>query len=152
MYYFLKEDFEELNKQIDKLTSQIREIGQEMGKSCKEGAETFHDNFAFEDGERQQYMLSKRLVDLIRIRNGARIIFPESTGNKASIGRTLIIRDEQTKKTQKIKIGSYMVLKEKETISYNSPLARVLIGAEAEETRIGKIGGKEKKYKIIEIK
>lgn len=67
MYYFLKEDFEALNAEINKIADKIKEIGKEMGKSCQEGAETFHDNFAYEDGERQQYMWSGRIRELIRI-------------------------------------------------------------------------------------
>jgi thymidylate kinase len=30
----------------------IREIGRQMGQACEEGAETFHDNFGWEDGDR----------------------------------------------------------------------------------------------------
>lgn len=151
MYYFLKEDFEDLIEKITGLTNQIRKIGQEMGASCKEGAETFHDNFAFEDGERQQYMLSKRLVELIRIRNNARVISPNKDSARVSIGKTIILKDEYTGKTQSVRIGSYMVLKNGNAISYNSPLARILIGAKVGEIRNGKIGGREKKFSIIKI-
>jgi len=153
MYYFLKDDFDELNDQILKICDKIREIGQEMGSSCKEGAETFHDNFAYEDGERQQFMWSKRLRELIGIRNNARVISDDQVTDSVSLGRTVTIRDEISGETQIAKIGSYMVLKcgEMKTISYNSPLARILIGAKVGEKKEGFIGGKKRGYSILKI-
>ncbi|OHA24282.1 MAG: hypothetical protein A3G52_02045 [Candidatus Taylorbacteria bacterium RIFCSPLOWO2_12_FULL_43_20] len=65
MNFFLPEDFEKLNQEITGLCDRIKQIGKEMGESCREGAETFHDNFAYEDGERQQAMLSTRLRKFI---------------------------------------------------------------------------------------
>jgi transcription elongation GreA/GreB family factor len=84
--------------------------GKEMGKSCQEGAETFHDNFAYEDGKRQQYMLSGRIRELIRIRNQARVLLDPPRGDTVSIGRTVTVEDEHTGETRTIKIRSYMVL------------------------------------------
>lgn len=71
MKYFLKADYDALCNEIDVLLNRIKEIGQEMGASCQEGAETFHDNFAHEDGTRQQHMWSTRLRELIAIKNDA---------------------------------------------------------------------------------
>jgi len=151
MYYFLPHDFEELNAQIDRICTTIKEIGQEMGASCREGAETFHDNFAFEDGERQQYMLSNRLRELIKIRNNSRVV-NSSNGNKVSIGRIITIRDEITGEKQTFKIGSYMVFRDQNAISYNAPLARCLMGAEVGEIREGTIGGKKRQFVVLQIK
>ena len=47
MFYFLPEDFEDLNDQIEQICEKIKELGKEAGESCQEGAETWHDNFAF---------------------------------------------------------------------------------------------------------
>lgn len=153
MYYFLKEDFDMLNAEIEKLANRIKEIGHEMGKSCQEGAETFHDNFAYEDGERQQYMWSTRLRELIRIRNQARVLLEPPKENTATIGRIVTVEDENTGETQVMKIGSYMVLakEEGEVISYNAPLARMLIGGRVGDTRESVIAGKKKSFRILKI-
>jgi transcription elongation GreA/GreB family factor len=154
MYYFLKEDFEALNAEIEKIADKIKEIGKEMGKSCQEGAETFHDNFAYEDGERQQYMWSTRIRELIRIRNQACVLLDPPRGDTVSIGRTVIVKDEHTGETRAIKIGSYMVLSKeegKEVISYNAPLARMLIGAQVGDIRDAVIAGKKKRFRVLKI-
>ncbi|MBI5913190.1 GreA/GreB family elongation factor [Candidatus Azambacteria bacterium] len=152
MYFFLKEDFEGLDKQIEQICDKIKEIGQEMGKSCQEGAETFHDNFAFEDGERQQYMWSSRLRELIKIRNNAKVVSPETSSEKVSIGKCATFQDEETGKIQTIRIGSFMIFHDqKNTISYNAPLARLLVGAMINDAREGKVGGKRKAIIILKI-
>jgi len=154
MYYFLKKDFEALNVEIERIADKIKEIGKEMGKSCQEGAETFHDNFAYEDGERQQYMWSGRIRELIRIRNQARVLLDPPKGDTVSIGRTVTVEDEHTGETRAIKIGSYMVLskeEDEEVISYNAPLARMLIGARVGDTREAVIAGKKKRFRVLKI-
>jgi transcription elongation GreA/GreB family factor len=154
MYYFLKKDFDALNAEIEKLADKIKEIGHEMGKSCQEGAETFHDNFAYEDGERQQYMWSMRLRELIRIRNQARVLLEPPKGDTATIGRTITVEDENTGETLIMKIGSYIVLANEggEVISYNAPLARMLVGGRVGDIRESVIAGKKKSFRILEIK
>jgi len=153
MYYFLKKDFDALNANIEKLADKIKEIGHEMGKSCQEGAETFHDNFAYEDGERQQYMWSTRLRELVRIRNQARVLLEPPKGDTATIGRTVTVEDENTGETLVMKIGSYMVLanEEGEVISYNAPLARMLVGGRVGDTRKSVVAGKKKSFRILKI-
>ncbi len=152
MYYFLKKDFEALNTEISKIADKIKVIGQEMGKSCQEGAETFHDNFAYEDGERQQYMWSGRIRGLIRIRNQARVVEPQK-GETISLGHIVTVKDELTEKVRIIKIGSYMALakQEEEVISYNTPLAQMLIGGRVGETREAIIVGKKQSFHILKI-
>lgn len=152
MYYFLKEDFEALNAEIGKIADKIKAIGQEMGKSCQEGAETFHDNFAYEDGERQQYMWSGRIREFIRIRNQAHVVEPQK-GETISLGHIVTVKDEQTEEVRIIKIGSYMALakQEGEVISYNTPLARMLIGGRVDEIREAIIVGKKQGFRILKI-
>lgn len=152
MYYFLKKDFDGLNAEISKVIEIIKKYGQEMGKSCQEGAETFHDNFAYEDGERQQYMWSSKLRELIRIRNNARVVEPK--GNyRVSLGLTVTVEDIDTGKVRALTIGSYMVLSanDGEVISYNAPFARMIIGSKVGDEREATIAGKRRAVRIVKI-
>jgi len=150
--YFLREDFDVLNTEINKIIDKIKEIGKEVGKSCQEGAETFHDNFALEDSHRQQYMWSTRLRELINIKNQARVIDPK-IGDKVSLGCTVTVKDENTGEVRVIKIGSFMVLKEHqgEVISYNAPLGSMLVGGRVGDTKKANISGKMKTLQILKI-
>jgi len=150
-HYFLKEDFDALNAEIIAAAEKIKGAGKEMGLSCQEGAETFHDNFAYEEGERQQLMWSSRLRELIRIRNQARVVEPQKS-DIVSLGLTVTIEDEDTQEVRMMKIGSYMTFtKQVGIVSYNTPLARMLIGGKVGETKEAVIAGKRKSFRILKI-
>ena len=100
IHYFLEEDFRGLNQEIAHICDKIKDAGREMGLSCQEGAETFHDNFAYEEGERQQYMWSKRLREIIAIRNNSRVVTPDSGTTRVSLGKKVTIRDNATGETK----------------------------------------------------
>lgn len=152
MYYFLKADFDTLSAEIEKIVDTIKALGQEGGKSCSEGAETFHDNFAHEDSQRQQFMWSTRLRELIRIRNQSRVFEPQ-IGDKVSLGTKVTVEDDNTGETRIMQIGSFMVFDNKEglVISYDAPLARMLIGGKVGDTREATIAGKKKVVNILKI-
>ena len=149
--YFLREDFEELNGQIEAISTRVAEIGQEMGDSCQEGAETFHDNFAFEDGERQCYMLARRLRELLAARRRATIVEPGDMG-RVRIGSRVRCEDVETGEERTVTIGSYMVFRNGDSISYRAPLARLLLGAEEGEDRTGTIQGRHRTFTVLEIR
>jgi transcription elongation GreA/GreB family factor len=150
-YYFLKNDFDELKRQIWEVNRRIKAIGQEMGASCQEGAETFHDNFAYEDGERQQRMWSQRLRELLEIYENAQIFNPSVTSETVAIGRSVTVFDYDTEEEKTFNVGSYMCFNGNDTISYNAPLAKILLGASVGDVRKGKIAGKKKELEIIDI-
>jgi transcription elongation GreA/GreB family factor len=150
IFYFLLEDFEALNARILEISNRIRDIGREMGLSCQEGAETFHDNFAYEDGERQQRMWSRRLRELVLIRNQAKVVSPRSLGDQVALGCTVTVRDEKNT-MRRLRIGSYMVFSSDDTISYHAPVGRLLIGARHGETREGRIGNEIREFTILSI-
>ncbi len=152
MYYFLREDFDGLIKEIAKIALRMKELGKEVGQSCKEGAETFHDNFALEDSHRQQRMWSTRLKELSDIRNQARVIDPPQK-DKVALGVTVTIEDENTGETRVMKIGSFMVFDDKDgsVISYAAPLARMIIGGKVGETKEAIIAGTKRVFNITKI-
>jgi transcription elongation GreA/GreB family factor len=151
MYHFLPKDYQKLLDQIEKLRGRVKEIGKEMGESCREGAETFHENFAYEDGERQQAMWSQRFRELIRIKERAVIVNMDTKHpNKVTIGKNVTVRDESDAE-ETYHIGSYLTFEDSNSIPYNSPLAKLLIGAKPDEKKTGVIGGVLKSFTVIKI-
>ncbi|MBU1038817.1 GreA/GreB family elongation factor [Patescibacteria group bacterium] len=155
-YYFLKLDLINLEKKILEILEEIKKIGEKIGESCESGADTWHDNFDYEEGMRQMHMVSSHLKQLTNIRNKSKIITPTKSNDKVSIGKTVVclINDEEFSYT----ISSYMLLEENEPaeknnkkISYISPMAKLLINHSIDDTYEGVINGKIKKLKIISI-
>jgi transcription elongation factor GreA len=150
-FYFLREDFEKLTALIGEVSGRIREIGQEMGASCREGAETYHDNFAYEEGERQQRMWSTRLKELLDINRNAAIIDGSDASRRVGIGSRVTIVETDTGEEKTVLIGSYQVFGGNGKVSYSSPLGKMLLGSEEGEIVFGEIAGREKKFEIVSI-
>jgi transcription elongation GreA/GreB family factor len=150
-YYFLREDIGKLAEQINEIDARIKAIGQEMGASCEEGAETFHDNFAFEEGERQQQMWSKNLKELVDIYNNSQIFEPSGNTERVAIGCLVTFADIFTGEEKTLKIGSYLTFNGNGTVSYNAPLARILLCARTGDICKGVIAGKLREFEIIDI-
>lgn len=152
MYYFLEEDFKDLCLKIEELKKKLEEIGQEMGESCRQSSETYHDNFPFEEGCRQQGMVSDRLTDLIGIRNRVKLVAPDIMKNYVSIGKIIVVKDMKTNKEETYKIGSYMIFNRRHGyVSYSAPLIKIIAGAKEGDVREGKIGSEKKIFKVLKV-
>lgn len=154
MYYFLEEDFNLLNERIKKLQKKLKQVGIEKGESCRQSSETYHDNFPFEEAERQEYLLGSHLKEFLKIKDKAVIVRPNYKQNlKVALGKIVEIEDVETKKLKKTKIGSFLNLSNDkgDVISYNSPLGTLLMGSKINQIKKGKIGKNLKKFKIIKI-
>ena len=152
MFYFLKQDFNDLCCKIDELRKKLAEISHEMGEACRQSSETYHDNFPFEEGRRQQDMVSGRLRELVYIKNRASIVEPNIFQNCVSIGKIIVIKDLGTNQEETYKIGSHMIFNRQHGyISYSAPLINIISGAKAGEKREGDINGKKKIFEIIKV-
>ena len=153
-YFFTKSDFDALNNEITGVCDRIKDAGKEMGLSCQEGAETFHDNFAYEQGQRDQEMWSDRVRELVRVRNNAQIITPGLNIGQVRIGRLITVRDLDSGAEKVFRVGSYMVFEETNdppTLSYDAPLPKSLIGAKEGEEREAFFGGEKHHLKVVKI-
>lgn len=155
-YFFTKEDFDGLNHEIADACDRIKDAGKEMGLSCQEGAETFHDNFAYEQGQRDQEMWSDRVRELVQIRNHARIIVPGPNTGQVRIGRLVTVCDMSSGTEKAFRVGSYMVFVESNgddipTLSYDAPLPKALIGAKMGEEREAFFGGEKHHLEVVKI-
>lgn len=150
-FYFLRQDFEKLTALISEVSDRIREIGREMGVSCREGAETYHDNFAYEEGERQQRMWSKHLKELLDINLNAAIVEEPGAADRVGIGSRVTVVELESGKQRTVFIGSYQVFGNDGKISYSSPLGKMLLGGEEGDVVVGEIAGKEKKFEIVSV-
>jgi len=150
-YYFLPNDYAGLQAHIKDISKRIKKIGKEMGESCEEGSETYHDNFAYEEGERQQFMWSKRLCELNHIRKHAKLYYPEANPDRVRPGCTVTYVDDDTGEKITIRIGSYLNFADSLAVSYNAPVAKALLGREEGDTCEAIICSRKKRLEILEV-
>lgn len=151
-YYFLPEDFASLEELVQNTADKMRNVQKEMAQSVKESSETWHDNFGYEDGRRRLTMWSKRLGELRDIRSNAVLVKPKDQYDSVAIGCRVTVEDIDSRERKTYRIGSYMNLSEApDTLSYNSPLARILMRAKEDEEIRDLVNGQKHQYLVISI-
>ena len=97
-------------------------------------------------------MFSGRLSELTDIRNKAKIISPVLLNNTVTIGKIVVMRDENTGEIETYKIGSYMIFKMLHGyMSYSAPLAKIIIGAKTGDYQRRRNWREKRILKIITI-
>jgi transcription elongation GreA/GreB family factor len=132
-YLFLQADYDRLRKEIDHLMSKRGEIGKEVGLWVDQSSESWHDNFGYEEAQRQYLMLAGRINELKAILEKSEIIGPPDSPEKAVIGTR--VTWEESGKERTITLGSYLTF-EGDAVSYHAPLGKLLLGKKVGDTVI----------------
>jgi transcription elongation GreA/GreB family factor len=147
-YFFTEKDYALFLETINKIMEEDKRLGGELGDSCSE-SETFHDNFSFEEGTRQQKMWREHIEKQNKIRENSKIIKISQDKSVVSIGCEVIIEKSDGEIIKKV-IGSYLTFSEDE-ISYKTALAKILIGKKIGDVVSGKINNELATFTIKEI-
>lgn len=124
-YFFTKEDYNLFCEKFSTVQAEIKRLGDEVGKSCEE-SESWHDNFTYEEGGRQQGLWKDHLRYLRNIKEKASILTQESSADYICIGSQVEFETENGEIVKK-RIGSYITFSDSD-LSYESPLGKILMG------------------------
>ena len=127
-YYFFSDDLSVLGKMIKRLSTEIKRLGEEQREVAMQSTENFgHDDACQEVITYERKIILSKIKDLSEIAAKATVIKDTISAdtNRIRIGKTVELNNSQI-----FRIGSYMVLANHpvRNISYNSPLARALLG------------------------
>lgn len=147
-FYFLESDFNLLVKQIEEVALEIKRIGSEIGDSVSD-SNTFHDNFEYEELGRQQKMWTNRLKSLKEFKENVKITEANTFTDSIGIGNKVTMEAASGEILIK-KIGSYITFSN-HSLSYNSPLAKLLIGKKIGDEIIITIENKTKSFRIKDV-
>ena len=151
---FLQFDLDALDSEINEAREEIRRVKLEANESNEQSSESWHDNYTFEETQRQLKMLLTLLGGLSKARERSQVVIPKSDPTVAGVGTTVKFLDNEKKYSDEISIGSYMVSKvlmDLDFVSYESPLGALLLGSSVGETRFGKVGNREMNVTITGI-
>jgi len=152
-YILTKTGFQKLQKEIEKVKKELREVSFAKGEAAETGGNVWHDNFAFEQLTRQEAMLSKRLADLQERLRNAKVVDDKDIKSSLEVrlGSTVIIEFEDGKQKRFTICDPETTNPSKGLISYQSPIGAALLGAVKGEERSFQVGGKIVKVKIIKL-
>jgi transcription elongation GreA/GreB family factor len=151
---FLQFDLDALDAEINVARDEIRRVKLEANESNEQSSESWHDNYTFEESQRQLKMLLNLLGGLSKARERSQVVTPKANPNVTDIGTTVTFVDNDKKFSDEISIGSYMVSKklmDLDFVSYESPLGALLLGSTVGDTRVGKVGNRELNVTITGI-
>jgi len=151
-YRFLRKDYDALVAKIEELAGGLREAGEEKGLWANQSAETWHDNFGYEQEQRQEWMLSDRLDEFVEMKNDAEVVQGRAV-DEVDVGCRVTVEDVETGERRTVVVGSYQVLDQQDEneVSYAAPLARPLLGATVGEEREVNVGDRSLLYRILAI-
>jgi transcription elongation GreA/GreB family factor len=149
---FLRKDYDALLAKIDELAEALKEAGREKGLWANQSAETWHDNFGYEQEQQREWALSDRLQDFVDMKNDAQIVDYRPI-DQVDIGAKVTIQEVGTGERRTLVVGSYQVLDQQhdDEVSYAAPLARPLLGATVGEEREVTIGDRTAAFRVLGI-
>ncbi len=148
-YYFTKKGLDSKKQQINKQGERVRSAQKEAADAAGVSYD-WHDNFGYEDAQRQAEQETNTLVVLKREFKEAKEINIEEQQQEVLIGTTIIVSFGSEEK--EFTIGAYEETNPKMgLISYVSPLAMPLIKMRVGERKIIDVGGKKIAVEIKKI-
>ncbi len=146
-YYFTKEGLDSKKQQITRQEEKVRSAQKEAADAAGVSYD-WHDNFGYEEAQRQVEQETNVLMILKRELKEAREINVEEQQQEVLIGATVVFSLSNEEK--EFTIGAYEETSPKiGLISYTSPLAMPLIKMRVGDRKVIDIGGKKI---VVEIK
>ena len=150
---FLPKDLAALDQIIASLKNTLKTAGHEAGDLAHQSSETWHDNYGFEEADRERKRINGRLKELQAIRARAEIVEKQATPDRVCLGSTVTLHYTETDTHQTVIVGSYMVLDkiDPQEFSYAAPLIAPLLGATLGETKVIEIHGAISHVRIVSV-
>ncbi len=153
-YYTTPGGYRRLRERLDKARQAYFDVCASNEEAAGAGdSSVWHDNFAYEENQRQMQALSRRVRDLERLLGRLEVApVPATPADSVRLGTRVRIRYEDTGKEKVLFIAGYDDGDIAEhRISYNSPLGRLLIGKEEGDVVTARFGSREQTIEVLEI-
>jgi transcription elongation factor GreA len=112
----------------------------------------WHDNFAFEENQRQMHQLAKRIHDLENVLARVEVVTPPRSPSRVTLGtRVSYLLDGEEEARSCVIVGWDDGEPAARRVSYNSPLGAALAGAAAGEEREVTLAGRARTVLVLGI-
>lgn len=151
-YLFLRKDFDRLERRIGELGDDMLKVGAEMATWASQGAETWHDNFGFEEGVRQEEMLAHRSEEFEALESEAEIV-TDPPADRVGVG-TLVELEDRNGHRRRVVVSSYLVLgrRDDREVSYAAPVIAPFMDATAGEERTVELPSGQQVWRVVSIR
>jgi transcription elongation factor GreB len=143
-----------------RLLGRIREVRDRYDRVCATNEEAagagdssvWHDNFAFEENQRQMHQLAWHLRELQRAAASAQVAQPPRDPDRVCLGVAVRIREQGDTSSRRVVIAGWQDGDpERGRVAYDAPLAKALLGAELGDVRAVPKGKTTSRVEILSI-
>jgi len=147
---FTEKGFQKLQLEIESLEKKLRKVQAQTAEAAEIGGNQWHDNASYDNIVIETRGLDSRLSKAHETLNKAQVVATPSRSDLVAIGTSVTIKLRGKIKTWEI-AGFGESDPDARIISYNTPLASILMGKKKGDIAYGKIGGSETKIEILNI-
>ncbi|OHA16251.1 MAG: hypothetical protein A3H57_05005 [Candidatus Taylorbacteria bacterium RIFCSPLOWO2_02_FULL_43_11] len=148
--YFTRSGLTKIREDIEKLEKRLQDLQSQTAIVAEVGGDQWHDNSAYESLVIDIRGVDRRLAELHRILNAAKLVEPPTNVDKVTIGtKVKIICDGEVAMWEIVGFGESEP--DLNFIAYNTPLAAIIMGRCKGEIVKGKIAGCPVTIEVLEI-
>jgi transcription elongation factor GreA len=150
---YTPDGMERLQQRLERTLHEYRAVCDDNPAALESGDSSgWHDNFAFEENQRQMQRLALRIRELQRLLERAEVVPPLAREPARVIIGASVVYTLDDGEARRAWICGYNDGDPRQgRLSYNSPLGRALIGMEPGEARQVTVAGRELTLELLEI-
>jgi len=152
--YTTPEGLKRLEARIEKARADYLVVCASNEEAAGSGdSSVWHDNFAFEENQRQMHQLARRVRDLEHLVASMELVPPAvEPPERVRVGCTVLVTFLDDDTERRFYVAGYEDgAPEDGRLSYTAPLARVVLGAEEGDTRVLRLKGRRRTLEISAI-
>lgn len=153
-YYFTRDGLARFVARLDEARAAYKAVCDDNPEARESGdSSVWHDNFAFEENQRQMHQLARRVREMEQVLGRAELVEPlAATPGRVVLGARVTYRFDDDDEERACAIASYRDGDPTEgRVSYESPLGRALVGArEGDEVELV-IAGRARILEVLVI-
>ncbi len=151
-YFFTHGGVERLRGRIAEARAAYKSVCNNNPEAREAGdSSVWHDNFAFEENQRQMHQLARRVRDLENVLGNVEIVTPEQAPERVAVGVHVRYRVNEGEERAVVIAGWDDGDPAALRVSYNSPLGAALVGAAVGDEREVVLGGRSRVLEILSI-
>lgn len=153
MKYLTKFGVAAIRSKIAELEGKREQALAGAGEAARNDTNSYHDNFEYEEGMRQQEMFSQQLRNFWNLLEGA-VVAPEpANADRVSLGHYVVVqRQDDRNQEAYVLCGDGEGALFENGCSISSPMGRTLLGMAKGETKTLQLGSRGVEVRVVEIR
>ena len=152
-HYLTKYGMAAFRKKLAMLEQKLDESLKNAGEAAQNSSNSYHDNFEYEEGMRQQEMLSRQISELWKAIQNVRIADEPADDKQIAMGHFVTVRfDDRSTPEQLILCGEGEGALFENACSPSSPLGQALLGMTSGAKKTFSAGGRDMQIEVLAIR